>query len=225
MRIPQLVKPAVLFLCIAGFAFGQGPLYDKVVVDLPYSVTLTDKTLPPGEYTIRQLPGSGNPRTLTIYSNDGQKFETSAITLPALDNRTPDDTTVILHHIGNDYYFDKIWVQGKNYGYEFVLPDAVKSRIRERAEPVTVAATYEAVPAEQPAEEVAQAQPAPAPAPEPAPEAAPAPAPEPAPEAAPAPAPAPAPVRMPETSANWLALLLGGGLLSGAGLAIRRPRG
>lgn len=217
MRIPQLLKPSVLLLCIAGFALGQGPLYDKVIVDLPYSVTVRDRTLPPGEYIIRQMPSGGEPRTLLVYSNDGTQFETSVITLPVLDNRTPDDTNVILHHIGNDYYFDKIWVQGKNYGYEFVLPDAVKSRLRERAEPVTLAATYEAVPAEEP--EIAQVQPAPAPAP--APEVTPAPAPEPE----PAPAPAPPPVRMPETSANWLALLLGGGLLSGAGLAVRRFRG
>jgi hypothetical protein len=208
MRILQLLKPAVLLLCIAGFALGQGPVYDKVIVDLPYSVTLRDRTLPPGEYIIRQMPSGGEPRVLLIHSNDGTQFETSVVTLPVLDNRTPDETTVILHHIGNDYYFDKIWVQGKNYGYEFVLPDAVKSRMRERAESVTLAATYEAVPAEP---EVVEAPPPPAPAPEP--------------EVTPAPAPAPPPVQMPETSANWLALLLGGSLLSGAGLAMRRFRG
>src|SRR5579872_547167 len=92
----------------------QGPLYDKVIVDLPYSVTIGNKVLQPGNYVIRQndSPGGGS-RVLLIYSNGGMHFETSTLTIPALDNRTPSSTKVVLHRFGNDYYFDKIWVQGK----------------------------------------------------------------------------------------------------------------
>jgi hypothetical protein len=121
----------------------QGPLYDRVNVNLPYSVTIGERTLPPGDYVIQQLRDQGGgSRVLLIYSDNGMKFETSAMTIPALDNRTPEDTKVVLHHFGNDYYFDKVWIQGKDYGYEFPLPDAVKSRERERAQPLSVAATY-----------------------------------------------------------------------------------
>jgi hypothetical protein len=121
----------------------QGPLYDRVNVNLPYSVTIGDRTLQPGDYVIQQLRDqSGNSRVLLIYSDNGMKFETSAMTIPALDQNTPENTKVVLHHFGNDYYFDKIWIQGKDYGYEFPLPDSVKSRQRERMEPVSVAATY-----------------------------------------------------------------------------------
>ena len=52
---------------------------------------------------------------------------------------------MILHHFGNDYYFDKVWIQGKDYGYEFPVPDSVKSRERERMEPISVAANYSTV--------------------------------------------------------------------------------
>ena len=44
------------------------------------------------------------------------------MTIPTLDPNTARDTKVVLHHYGSDYYFDKIWVQGKDYGYEFPLP-------------------------------------------------------------------------------------------------------
>lgn len=223
-------------------ASAQGPLYDQVNVSLPYTITIGNHTLQPGDYWIRQLPSPGGAsRVLLIYSNNGMKFETSALTIPTLDNRTPEDTKVVLHHFGPDYYFDKIWIQGKNYGYEFPLPDAVKARQRERMEPTSVAARYEAVPAEEKTT-TAQAEtpaPAPAPAPEPAPAPAaaePAPAPAPA-ETAPAPAasaPAPEPAaaapaqtaqrEMPATAANWLTMLIGGGVLSGAGLMLRRKR-
>jgi hypothetical protein len=126
----------------------QGPMYDRVNVDLPYSVTIGDRTLQPGQYVIQQLRNLNNSRVLLIYSDNGMKFETTAITIPALDTKTPEDTKVVLHHFGPDYYFDKIWIQGKNYGYEFPLPDSVKNRERERLEPISVAANYSTVPAE-----------------------------------------------------------------------------
>jgi hypothetical protein len=128
----------------------QGPLYDRVNVSLPYSVTIGDRTLQPGDYVIQQLRDQGgNSRVLLIYSDNGMKFETSAMTIPTLDQNTPEDTKVVLHHLGPDYYFDKIWIQGKNYGYEFPLPDSVKSRQNERMQPISVAANYSTVPASQ----------------------------------------------------------------------------
>ncbi len=139
------ISAGVLIAGIAASrAIAQGPLYDKVIVDLPYSVSLNETTLLPGHYVIRQLdsPGGGS-RILQIFTDNGMKLKTTAMTIPALDNNTPSKTSVILHHYGKDYYFDKVWIQGKNYGYEFPLPAAVKSRQRERMEPYTVAATYE----------------------------------------------------------------------------------
>jgi hypothetical protein len=154
MRVKNLVLTAgALVLGFAAFtavtAVAQGPLYDRVIVNLPYTVTIGDRTLAPGEYVIQQNRSEGGgQRVLLIYSDQGMKFETSAMTIPTLDNRTPEDTKVVLHHYGPDYYFDKIWIQGKNYGYEFPLPDSVKARQRERMEPMNVAARYEATPAE-----------------------------------------------------------------------------
>lgn len=123
------------------------PLWDRVDVNLPYSVTIGDKTLQPGKYIIQQLDSpSGGSQVLLIYGDNGMKFETSAMTIPALQNRTQPDTRVMLHHIGNDYYFDKVWIQGKDYGYEFPLPNSVKQRENEAMQPVSVAATASSVP-------------------------------------------------------------------------------
>jgi len=142
----MFITAGVLALGLAAWntpSNAQGPLYDRVNVSLPYSVTIADRTLQPGDYVIQQLRDqSGGSRVLLIYSDNGMKFETSAMTIPALDKNTPEHTRVILHHFGNDYYFDKIWIQGKDYGYEFPVPDSVKARQNERMEPVSVAATY-----------------------------------------------------------------------------------
>jgi hypothetical protein len=196
----------------------QGPLYDRVNVTLPYAVTVGDRTLQPGDYVIQQLrDAGGGSRVLLIYSDNGMKFETSAMTIPALDVNTPEKTSVILHHFGPDYYFDKVWIQGKDYGYEFPLPDSVKARERERMAAVSVPATYTTVAqTTEAAQTTTQPEtPAPTPVPEEAPPSANREVP---PEAPPAPAP------MPKTSAGWLMMLLGGGSLSGAGLLLRRKR-
>src|ERR1700710_1215102 len=101
---------------VAGFvsstvgANAQGPLYDKVIVDLPYSVTINNTVLQPGHYVIRQMDDAGtNSRVLMIFADNGMKLKATALTIAALDNNTPDKTSVVLHHYRTDYYFDKVW--------------------------------------------------------------------------------------------------------------------
>jgi hypothetical protein len=227
-----------LGLLTASALMAQGPMYDKVEVNLPYPVTINNTTLQPGDYVIRQHDSAaGGSRVLHFFSDQGMKLETTAMAIPALDNRTPKETKLILDHIGNDYYLNKIWIQGKDYGYEFPIPSDIRMRERERNAPATVVAKYEppAAPTTTVAETTttqttteAATTPPPEPAPAPPVEIAqnrPEPTPEPAPQAVtPAPAPqyADQPAEMPHTSANWLNMLLGGGLLAFSGFALRR---
>jgi len=268
MKIRTMMLAATLALGTASFGpqLSAQPLWDVVKVNLPYTVTLGHKTLPPGEYTIQQLRSPGS-KVLLIYNEDGMKFQTSAMTINAMKTETPEDTTVSLHHIGDAYYMDKIFIQGKNYGYEFPLPRRVREREKELAAvSVKATSTTTNVTTDTSADiptynaddqtDIADAStndvtpPAAAPAPEPVPE----PAPVVTPEPIPAPVQEPAPAfdqsqssaqsssanmtdnssanrerrddtdNMPKTSAGWLALLLSGSTLSGAGLMLRRKR-
>jgi hypothetical protein len=231
-------------LLSASALMAQGPMYDKVQVNLPYPVTVNNTTLQPGDYVIRQHEsGGGGSRVLQFFSDQGMKLETTAVAIPALDNRTPEQTKLILDHIGNDYYLNKIWVQGKDYGYEFPIPSEIRMREQERNAPANVVARYEPAPAERTVvaetrtetETVTRpAQPEPEPAPAPPPQEVAQNRPEPIPEPTPAPpaaSPAPAPQQyadqapaMPHTAANWLNMLLGGALLACSGLALSRVR-
>jgi hypothetical protein len=169
------------------------------------------------------------------------------MTIPTLDPDTARDTKVLLHHYGSDYYFDKIWIQGKDYGYEFPVPHSVKDREKERMASVTVPAQYSTTPATNDTtatatpntaattseQQTAAAQSTPPPPPVTPAETAPS-----TPPATPSNSadramtdttptdttPTPAPTSMPATSAGWLMPLLGGGTLSGLGMAIRRRR-
>ena len=234
------------------------PLDDRVIVDMPYTTTVGDKTLQPGEYVIQRLHSqSGNGRILLIYSDTGLKFETSTMTIPVLDMNTARDTKVVLTRIGDDYYYNKVWVQGKQYGYEIPLPKAARLRRDELMAQVTVpgrsssssdtstiTTTTQSAQTEVPL--VAEAEPVEAPpvieerlevetqVNEPVVAANPVPVQEePAAEEIPADLPVsadremdqnPAPAELPKTAAGWLALMLSGSGLLGAGMMLRRKQ-
>ena len=141
---PRNLLVAVAAVLVLGVTFNlrsQG-LTDGIKVTLPEPVTLGDVVLEPGEYEIRRA-SMNQDQVLRFFSNDKLRHETTVITVPTYDRETPEESKVVLHHIGDKYYFDKIWMEGKNYGYEFVLPDRVRALQKELS--VSVPARYEAV--------------------------------------------------------------------------------
>jgi hypothetical protein len=134
------------------------PMYDRIHVNLPYKIMLGEKTLEPGDYTIQRLPDNGGARILLFYTDNGLKFETSVMTIPALDPDTAKQTRLVLDHVGEDYYIHKIWVEGKDYGYELPRPKGWENKQHEKmtetavgATTMPAAATTETTPAETPA--------------------------------------------------------------------------
>ena len=253
MTIRNFVPAAAAFLVLgaAGFVTHEAlaqPMWDQVKVHLPYSVTIENKTIPPGDYLIKQLENAdGNSPVLLIYGKNGMHFKMSAMTIHTVDVNAPTKTDVTLQHIGDNYYLDKIWIAGKNSGYEIPLPSSVKERAMEAAAvsvPSEVQSSSETTTTDTTTNNTAAANessssstttvaetPAPPPPPPPEPAAAPqeqqAPPPPPPPpvtednsanrEAQPEP-------NMPKTSAGWLAMLLSGGSLSGLGVMLRRRK-
>ena len=137
---PRNLLFLVASVIIMGTSFMSQGLTDGVKVTLPYPVTIDDVVLQPGEYEIRR-PSSTNDQILRFFNKDELRHQTIALTIPAEQERAPEDSKVILHHIGDKYYFDKIWMQGNSIGYEFPLPERVRALQRELA--VTVPATFQ----------------------------------------------------------------------------------
>ncbi len=120
-------------LAISTFSVALGAqAVDGVRVTLPDPVTVGDVVLQPGEYEIRRA-SSTDGEVLSIFDKDRMVYKTVVLTIPTLGNKTAEETKVLLHHIGNNYYFDKIWMAGKTYGYEFVLPERARALQRELA--------------------------------------------------------------------------------------------
>jgi len=150
-----LVAVAAVIVLGAAFTLRSQGLTDGIKVTLPEPVTVGEVVLDPGDYEIRRA-STATDQVLQIFSKDKLRYQTNVLTVPALEKDTPEDSKVILHHIGDKYYFDKIWIQGKDYGYEFVLPERVRALQRELA--VTVPARYEPNPLNNEANEASQAK-------------------------------------------------------------------
>ena len=132
---------AVTTLSVFAWALGR----DKVKVQFDHAVHVNNQVIPPGHYTIEDMSGKeSNNNILEIYTDHGQKFETSFMTIDALKrNPPPKGTKVVLERIGNDYYLHKIWIEGKQYGYQVPLSQQAQNHKSEmRAE--EVAATRDA---------------------------------------------------------------------------------
>ena len=157
-----------LMVVLMPLGFAQDRLTDKVIVDLPQAVQMNGRTVPAGHYELRQLNNAAGGSHVMFVTTDGAKhFEAAVTTIPALANNTPDETKVILWRVGNNYYVDKVWVAGKDYGYEFELPAEAKSFLKEnRSSTATLVSSYKAPEAPRPETTVAAAPPPPPPAPE-----------------------------------------------------------
>jgi len=137
-----LVVVAVFAVSFSVGLRGQG-LVDGIKVTLPEAVTVGDKVLDPGEYEIRR-PSAVNRDILQIFNKDKMVYETNVLTVATgADEKNPKETKVVLHHIGDAYYFDKIWMEDKNYGWEFPLPERARALQRENA--LNVPARYESL--------------------------------------------------------------------------------
>jgi hypothetical protein len=100
---------------------------DRFDITLPYPVTIGSKVLQPGNYSVEPLTITGGDAPVLLISGErGLKVKTSVMVAPTVENRIQPETHVTLHHIGQRYYFDKIWVKGVAYGYHFRLPKGVK---------------------------------------------------------------------------------------------------
>jgi hypothetical protein len=136
MKIRTMAVAGVLSLMAALAvtpALAQTTATDAFEITLSNPVTIGQQTLKPGDYTVEPLDIAGGETPVLLFrgSNDA-RVRLVAKVIPTVENRIQPETRVLFHHIGNRYYFDRIWVKGAAYGYKFELPKNVKSDGSER---------------------------------------------------------------------------------------------
>lgn len=143
----KIMLLALLLVLATGIGAARAEtIVKRILVDMPYPVAVADKVLEPARLEIREI----SDHALQFFNRDELKVEATVITIPTFDRKPSEATKVVLRKFGdNEYYIDKIWLQGRNYGYEFLIPERVRSWQQEHAMSPEVSGTYEEVSQEQ----------------------------------------------------------------------------
>jgi hypothetical protein len=135
-----------VFACVMAFlAVGGGSrltaqtLQKQVNVTLPQRVVVAEKTLEPGDYSFREV----SDRLVQVFDKDKMQAEAAVATIDTENKEPAKETKLVLYKFGdsNEYYIDKMWIQGRSIGYEFPMPERFKDLKREREE--SIAGKYE----------------------------------------------------------------------------------
>ncbi len=110
------ISALALGVCMAGALAAQ--MSDIITVKLPYAATLGKVTLPAGEYTIRDLKDDGSTAVIAIQSVSGPSVSALVTQVSSPNNKLAGQTEVVLRHEGDKYQIDKIWLQGRDFGYD-----------------------------------------------------------------------------------------------------------
>jgi hypothetical protein len=151
MRLEKAFAISIVSLLVIGISLavaGADTLRDKVTVSLPHPVMVGDTALQPGEYTIQDIADTRIQITRNSAEVSPMTVEAEVVRRISTFNEPAKETKVALHRIGNEYYFDRIWMEGRGDYYEFVLPETAKSREPERKDSEILSARYEQVPAD-----------------------------------------------------------------------------
>ncbi len=138
----SLACAALVTFAFVGVMAAQAPLHEKVVVNLSYPVHVDGKVLPPGSYTIsEQNRPVGAPGLLIEGKNGNNNAISLASTVKIEQKPAATQTKVVLRQVGNNYYFDKIWIKGRTYGWQVPLPDGVSN---QQGQTVEIPGNYQA---------------------------------------------------------------------------------
>ena len=125
MKRNSLLTLGVCLASVLGLAISTQPasaqMIETVKVTLAHATSVGSVTLPAGDYTIRDIRDDGSSQVLQIRSLDGE-LSVSAMVMPVsqANHGTAERTQVVFRMTGGKYQLEKVWIAGREYGYELL---------------------------------------------------------------------------------------------------------
>ena len=98
----------------------------RLTASIPFEFKAGNKTLPAGEYVVRQVNGSS--RILHLRSKDGRT--NAMVQVIPVTGGIQKSAKLIFHRYGNRYFFAQAWMVGESSGLE--APKTLRERAIER---------------------------------------------------------------------------------------------
>jgi hypothetical protein len=102
---------------------------EEIHVNIPFSFTVGDTTLPAGEYIIR-TPQDVDPHVLQLQSADGHTAVVFISNI-AHSETPPSKTEVIFKNFGDKNFLSEVWVQGNSEGAK-LADSRAEQRLEEK---------------------------------------------------------------------------------------------
>lgn len=111
------------------------------LANIPFQFSVNGKTLPAGEYLVRQINQESASVVLQIRSCDGHAG--AMIQMDSVTGKVQESAKLLFHRYGNQYFFAQAWTPGRADGLEARKSRAERAAQRELAslgsKPETVA--------------------------------------------------------------------------------------
>jgi len=100
----------------------------KLIANIPFQFNVGNKTLPAGEYTVRQVNPASDQAELQLRSKDGRA--SAMVQMGSVIGKAQESAKLIFRRYDNRYFFAQAWVDGDNIG--FAAPKSRAERTAER---------------------------------------------------------------------------------------------
>jgi hypothetical protein len=93
---------------------------ERSKITIPFSFIVGEKTLPAGEYTVE--PNRRNSDRYWLVQNRDSRTSCLFTTMSVRANQTQEETKLVFHRYGDQYFLSQIWTPGANSGRELLMP-------------------------------------------------------------------------------------------------------
>ena len=127
----SILTLSVCLPTMVGMAFSalsaKAQTLDEVKIDLPHAAQLGYTSLPAGKYLIRNVKDDGAVSIVEFSSINGR------IAIVALAQKIPletptDRTDVVFRSTPENHVVDRIWLEGRDYGYELLSANSASAK-------------------------------------------------------------------------------------------------
>jgi hypothetical protein len=99
----------------------------EMKIDLPHAAQVGSTSLPAGSYVIRNVKDEGGVSIIEFASVDNRVSVIAMAQKISLETPT-DRTEVVLRATPEKYIVDRIWLDGRDYGYELLSAHSPASK-------------------------------------------------------------------------------------------------
>lgn len=127
----KLVSMIILVASMAVAAQAQTSGSARLIANIPFDFKVGDKTLPAGEYTVRQVNPASDRVVLQISTSDGRTL--AMVQMNSIAGKTDESTRLVFNRYGDQHFLAEAWIAGEGIGLKALRTRAERAVEREMA--------------------------------------------------------------------------------------------